>query len=67
MLLLFIAAISYSALYLGLTIECGCTGKGGGKAGWLTIGRNTLLIAGTLLSVYLQPRRSPLAAATIST
>lgn len=53
MLLAFIAAISYSALYLGLKIECGCTGKGGGEAGWLTIGRNTLLLAGTVLSVYL--------------
>lgn len=61
MLLFFIAAISYSALYLGLTIECGCTGKGGGKAGWLTIGRNVLLIAGTLLSVFLLPRRLSLA------
>lgn len=53
MLIAFIAAISYSALYLGLKIECGCTGKGGGEAGWLTIGRNTLLLAGTVLSVYL--------------
>lgn len=56
MLLAFIAAISYSALYLGLKIECGCTGKGGGEAGWLTIGRNTLLLAGTFLSVILYAR-----------
>jgi uncharacterized membrane protein YphA (DoxX/SURF4 family) len=64
MLVAFIAAISYSALYLGLKIECGCTGKGGGEAGWLTIGRNTLLLAGTLLSVVLYARgarRSPMA------
>jgi uncharacterized membrane protein YphA (DoxX/SURF4 family) len=61
MLLIFIAAVSYSALYLGLTIECGCTGKGGGPAGWKTIGRNTLLIAGVLLSVFLLPRRKALA------
>lgn len=61
MLLVFIAAVSYSALYLGLTIECGCTGKGGGKAGWLTIGRNLLLITGALLSVFLLPRRRTLA------
>lgn len=62
MLVAFIAAISYSALYLGLKIECGCTGKGGGEAGWLTIGRNTLLLAGTVLAVALYAkgtRRSP--------
>lgn len=53
MLVAFIAAISYSALYLGLKIECGCTGKGGGEAGWLTIGRNALLLAGTVLAVIL--------------
>ncbi len=57
MLLAFIAAVSYSALHLGLKIECGCTGKGGSQAGWWTIGRNTLLIAGTLLSVYFLPRK----------
>ncbi len=64
MLLVFVAAVSYSALYLGLKIECGCTGKGGGQAGWLTIGRNTLLITLTLLSVFLLPRRNRLADAT---
>lgn len=62
MLLAFIAAISYSALYLGLKIECGCTGKGGGQAGWLTIGRNVLLLTGTFLSLYLYERASRLKA-----
>jgi len=53
MLLMFIAAVSYSAFYLGLKISCGCTGDGSSEAGWLTIGRNVLLLAGTFASVYL--------------
>jgi uncharacterized membrane protein YphA (DoxX/SURF4 family) len=53
MLLLFIAAVSYSAFYLGLKISCGCTGDGSSQAGWLTIGRNVVLLVGTFSSVYL--------------
>ncbi len=53
MLLTFIAAVAYSAFYLGLKISCGCTGEGSSQAGWLTIGRNTLLLAGAIASVYL--------------
>jgi len=55
MLLMFIAAVSYSALYKGLLIGCGCTGDGSSQAGWLTIGRNVLLLAGAVASVYLYP------------
>lgn len=53
MLLFFIAAVGYSALYLGLDISCGCTGKDSGPAGWSTIGRNVLLLLGVLAAVYL--------------
>lgn len=53
MLLMFIAAVAYSALYLGLKISCGCTGDGSSQAGWFTIGRNVLLLAGVVASVYL--------------
>lgn len=55
MLLMFIAAVSYSALHLGLKISCGCTGAGSGPAGWLTIGRNALLLAGTIAAVCFYP------------
>ncbi|MFQ5430532.1 MAG: MauE/DoxX family redox-associated membrane protein [Phycisphaerae bacterium] len=57
MLLFFIGAVSYSALYLGLKISCGCTGAGSSQAGWTTIGRNTLLLVATLASVYLPRKR----------
>jgi hypothetical protein len=40
-------------LYKGLDVECGCTGKNSSKAGWLTIGRNVLLLAMTAAAVYL--------------
>lgn len=59
MLLTFIAAVGYSALYLGLDISCGCTGKDSGPAGWATIGRNAGLLMVTFLSVWLcRPRDS---------
>lgn len=53
MLLFFICAVYYAAIHLGLSIECGCTGKGGSKAGWNVIGRNAGLLIATGLSVWL--------------
>jgi len=58
-LIVFIAAVSYSALHLGLKISCGCTGEGSSQAGWTTIGRNAALLAATFASVYWLPRRRP--------
>ncbi len=55
MLLAFIGAMGYSALYLGLDISCGCAGEGSGKAGWVPIWRNIALLVGTMLSVALLP------------
>lgn len=57
MLIMFIVAVCI-ALSKGLDISCGCAGHGSGKAGWQTIGRNVLLLAGTFLSVYFLPRRT---------
>lgn len=57
MLIMFIVAVCL-ALSKGLDISCGCAGHGSGKAGWSTIGRNVLLLAGTVLSVYFLPRRT---------
>ncbi len=53
MLVAFIAAVAYSAFWLELKISCGCTGAGSSEAGWLTIGRNVLLLVGAIASVYL--------------
>jgi putative oxidoreductase len=53
LLVVFIIAVSYAALYKGLDVECGCTGKNSAKAGWFTIGRNMFLLAGTAAAVYL--------------
>lgn len=53
LLVFFIYAVYDAAIIRGLTISCGCTGKGSGQAGWLTIGRNFLLLAATFASVYL--------------
>jgi uncharacterized membrane protein YphA (DoxX/SURF4 family) len=53
MLVMFIVAVAI-AMAKGLDISCGCAGKGSGKAGWTTIGRNVLLLAGTGLSVWAQ-------------
>ncbi len=52
LLVVFIAMIGYSAIYMGLDISCGCTGKDSSHAGWLTIGRNVLLFIAALFSVY---------------
>jgi len=56
MLIMFIAAVSL-AMSKGLDITCGCGGTGSGKAGWNVIYRNSGLLVGTFLSVYLMPRR----------
>lgn len=61
MLLLFIGMIGYSAIYKGLDISCGCTGKHSSKAGWFSIIRNLLLLAATFGSVYLYSVRTRLA------
>ncbi|MFH1419798.1 MAG: MauE/DoxX family redox-associated membrane protein [Planctomycetota bacterium] len=52
LLLVFIAMIGYSAIHKGLDISCGCTGKNSSHAGWLTIGRNVLLLIASLYSLY---------------
>jgi hypothetical protein len=51
MLLLFIVAVSYAALYKGYNISCGCFGKGSAAAGWKTIGLDTGLLIATLVSL----------------
>jgi len=56
MLIMFIGAVSL-AMSKGLDITCGCGGSGSGKAGWSVIYRNSGLLVGTLLSVFLMPRR----------
>jgi uncharacterized membrane protein YphA (DoxX/SURF4 family) len=53
LLLIFIVAVGYAALYKGLDISCGCTGKGSSRAGWLTILRNLGLLLGAGAAVYL--------------
>lgn len=62
MLLMFITAVSYAALYKGLHISCGCFGKvGAASAGWKTIGIDTaLLIAAVLSLVWAPPSRRPM-------
>ncbi len=52
LLVVFIVMIGYSAIYMGLDISCGCTGKDSSNAGWLTIGRNVLLLIAALFAVY---------------
>jgi putative oxidoreductase len=57
MLLMFICAVSYSALYKGLHIDCGCFGKdGSAMAGWKTIGFDVFLLAATAGAVWCLPR-----------
>lgn len=51
MLVMFIVAVGI-AMYNGYDIECGCSRGGGGKAGWMTIGRNCLLLAATGLAAW---------------
>ncbi|HKQ48874.1 MAG TPA: MauE/DoxX family redox-associated membrane protein [Phycisphaerae bacterium] len=63
MLLLFIAAVSYAALYKGYNISCGCFGKGSAAAGWKTIALDTGLLIATLVSLIgAGPRPSGAAA-----
>lgn len=57
MLLFFIGAIYYAAIHLGLSISCGCTGKGSGSAGWLSIAENVGMLVATILSVILYRRK----------
>ena len=59
LLVFFIAAVGY-ALSQGLDISCGCTGKDSARAGWFTIARNVVLLAGTVLSVIWMGRRTNL-------
>ncbi|MBN8215270.1 MAG: DoxX family membrane protein [Spirochaetes bacterium] len=44
------------AILRGLDLSCGCFGKGSGKVGWLSIGRNALLLAASVW-VILEQRR----------
>jgi putative oxidoreductase len=71
LLLVFIIAISYAALYKGLDIECGCLGKNSSKAGWSNIILDVGLLIAAAGAVYLPARgRSPAAepcAATLAT
>lgn len=58
MLLMFISAVSYAALYKGLHIDCGCWGKAGATtAGWKTIGLDVSLLIATILSLIFAPLR----------
>ena len=60
MLIMFISAVSYAALYKGLHISCGCWGKAGAaSAGWKTIGLDVGLLIATILSLILAPLRRP--------
>lgn len=60
LLLMFIAAVSYAAIYKGLHIDCGCWGKAGAtSAGWKTIGVDVALLLMTILSVNLTKSRAP--------
>lgn len=60
MLIMFISAVSYAALYKGLHISCGCWGKAGAaSAGWKTIGLDAGLLIATILSLVLAPLRRP--------
>lgn len=57
MLVMFIGAVAYAALYKGLHIKCGCFGKDGSTAaGWKTIGLDVFLLLSTYLSVWLMPK-----------
>jgi len=58
MLIMFITAVSYAALYKGLHINCGCLGKvGASSAGWKTIGIDSALLAGAVLSLVWNSQR----------
>ncbi len=55
MLLMFIVAVSYAALYKGYNISCGCFGKGSTSAGLKTIALDIGLILATIIG--LLPRK----------
>lgn len=57
MLVMFIVAVSYAALYKGYNIECGCFGKHSAAAGWKTIGLDVALLIGTFVSLMSGRRR----------
>lgn len=59
LLLMFITAVSYAALYKGYNISCGCFGKGSAAAGWKTIGLDTALLMATFVSVFGASPRPP--------
>jgi uncharacterized membrane protein YphA (DoxX/SURF4 family) len=61
-LMMFIAAISYAALYMGYDIKCGCTGKNSAQAGWWTIALDAGLAVATVAAVVLLPKKKAPAA-----
>jgi uncharacterized membrane protein YphA (DoxX/SURF4 family) len=64
LLLMFITAVSYAALYKGLNINCGCFGKDNpSQAGWKTIGLDAALYVATFLSVHFCPTPKRMTAA----
>jgi uncharacterized membrane protein YphA (DoxX/SURF4 family) len=52
MLLMFIAAVSYAALYKGYNIDCGCFGKNSAKAGFTTIGLDLALLIAIFFATW---------------
>jgi len=65
MLLMFIAAVSYAAFYMGYNINCGCFGKNSASAGLKTVLLDVALLMGVLLAVWpwkKQPDASVVAA-----
>lgn len=55
LLVVFVIAL-LSALNRGLDISCGCTGKGSGKAGVLTVVRNLSMIAAMCIVLWYRPK-----------
>lgn len=58
MLTMFVCAVSYSALYQGYNIDCGCFGKDSAQAGLKTIALDLGLIAATLIGILLPEKKS---------
>jgi uncharacterized membrane protein YphA (DoxX/SURF4 family) len=65
LLLVFIIAIGYAALYKGLDIKCGCTGKNSSRAGWSNIILNSGLLIATAAAVYLPTWKRSAGTATL--
>lgn len=59
MLLMFITAVSYAALYKGYNISCGCFGKGSAAAGVKTIALDIGLLLATILGIWPVRLRQP--------